>query len=103
MASFLKALFGGGNKDGGEAAPEAEATTYKDCTITPAPQKEGGQWRLAGTIRKEIDGVMRERMFIRSDLFSDRETAMQFAVQKAQLIIDQRNDLFADPDDKTPV
>ncbi len=105
MASFLKSLFGGGNKDGGgDDAPQAEASTYKDCTIVPAPEKEGGQWRLAGTISKEIDGVVRSRKFIRSDMFSDRETANQFAVQKAQLIIDQRADLFADPEaDKTPI
>ena len=102
MVSFLKNLFGGGGSSDGAGA-EMEASVYKDCTIVPAPRKEGGQWRLAGVIRKEIDGAMRERAFIRSDLFSDRDTAAEFAIQKAQLIIDQRSDLFADPNDTTPI
>ncbi|MCC0030760.1 MAG: transcriptional activator HlyU [Brucellaceae bacterium] len=101
MVSFLKSLFGGGKS---EAAPaEAEAVPYNDCLIVPAPIKEGAQWRLAGFIRKEVGGVMRERKFIRSDLMSDRETAVQFAIQKAQLIIDQRSDLFSGSDDSSPV
>lgn len=104
MASFLKSLFGMGKSGDGGAAPEADGTPYKDCLIVPAPRKEGGQWRLAGSIRKEIDGVMHERAFVRSDLFSDRDTAAQFAVQKGQLIIDQRGaELFSNPDDTSPV
>ncbi len=101
MASFLKSLFGLG-KSGGDA-PEAAGTLYKDCMIVPAPRKEGNQWRLAGVIRKDVDGTTRERAFVRSDLFSDKDTAAQFAIQKGQLIIDQRSDLFSDPGDTGPV
>jgi hypothetical protein len=54
--------------------------------------KEGGQWRLAGTISKEIGGVAKEHKFIRADLFSSKDEAEQFAVIKAQLIIDQSGD-----------
>jgi hypothetical protein len=101
MASFLKSLFGFG-KSGGNGA-EAQGTLYKNCMIVPTPRREGNQWRLAGVIRKEMDGVARERAFVRSDLFSDRETAAQLAIQKGQLIIDQRHDLFDGPDDGVPV
>ncbi len=91
-------------KSGAEtAAAEGPATLYRDCAIVPTPRKEGNQWRLAGIIRKEVGGAVRERVFVRSDLFSDKETAAQFAVQKGQLIIDQRRDLFDDPNDTSPV
>lgn len=104
MASFLKSLFGIGKSGDGGASPESGGTRYKDFLIVPAPRKEGGQWRLAGFIRMEIDGVARERAFVRSDLFSDKGTAAQFAIQKGQLIIDQRGaELLRNPDDTTPV
>lgn len=102
MASFLKSLFGGG-KQAGEETAQAEAVAYKGCMIVPAPRKEGAQWRLAGIIRKEVDGATRERAFVRADLFSDRETAVQFSIQKAQLVIDQRADLFSGAGDDSPV
>ena len=55
--SFLKKLFGGGagNDNSGKAKAGA-AVEHEGYLITPAPQKEGGQYRLAGTISMEIDG-----------------------------------------------
>ena len=84
--SFLKKLFGGG--DGAGAKPGA-AQEYKGYAITATPIKEGGQWRLAGLITKEIGGVTKEHRFVRADLFSSKDEAEQFAFVKAQLIIDQ--------------
>jgi hypothetical protein len=104
MASFLKSIFGIGKSGDGSASPEVDGTLYKDFLIVPTPRKEGGQWRLAGLIRTEINGVSHERAFVRSDLFSDKDTAAQFAIQKGQLIIDQRGvEIRNNPDDKTPV
>jgi hypothetical protein len=84
--SWLKKIFGGGEGLGSSAGAAQE---YKGFSIVPTPIKESGQWRLSGLISKEIDGVMKEHKFIRADLFSSKDEAEQFAVSKAQLIIDQ--------------
>jgi hypothetical protein len=86
--SFLKKLFGGG-------AGKAEAGAsreYKGYVITATPIKEGGQFRLAGMISKEIGGVVKEHRFVRADLFTSKDEAVQFAFMKGELIIDQSGD-----------
>jgi hypothetical protein len=88
--SWLKKIFGGG--DGAGASAAGKAQEYKGYSITATPMKEGGQWRLAGMISKEIGGLRKEHTFIRADLFSSKDEAEQFAVTKAQLIIDQSGD-----------
>jgi hypothetical protein len=86
--SWLKKIFGGG-----EAAPNAGAAReYKGYTITATPIKENGQFRLAGVISKEIGGVMKEHRFVRADLFTGKDEAVQFAFVKGELMIDQSGD-----------
>jgi hypothetical protein len=86
--SWLRKILGGG-----EASPAASATReHKGCIITATPIKEGGQFRLAGMISKEIGGVMKEHRFVRADLFTGKDEAVQFAFMKGELIIDQSGD-----------
>ena len=93
MASFLSKLFGGGTDN---QSSEDQAVTYNGCQIIAAPEKAGGQWRLAGRITKEIDGDLHERAFIRADLLPSREEAATVAVRKAKQIIDEQGErLFA--------
>ncbi len=100
MASLLSRLFGGGGGSGSAGA----SSTYKDFTIVAEPIKEGSQWRLAGSIRKSIDGEERARRFIRSDIFPSREQAESYAISKGELIIDQRGEtMFDDPDSDRPL
>jgi hypothetical protein len=87
--SWLKKIFGG---DGTSAPGAGKAQEYKGFSIIATPIKEGGQWRLAGTISKELGGAMKEHKFIRADLFSSKDEAEQFTLSKAQLIIDQSGD-----------
>jgi hypothetical protein len=87
--SWLKKIFGGGNEGAASGGPAQE---YKGFSIVATPIKEGGQWRLAGTISKDIGGAVKEHKFIRADLFSSKDEAVQFTVSKAQLIIDQSGD-----------
>ncbi len=86
--SWLKKIFGGGGATGA-AGPERE---HKGFMIRAEPIKEGGQWRLAGVISKEIDGVRKEHRFIRADLFTSKDEAVQFAFVKGELMIDQSGD-----------
>ena len=91
--SFLKRLFGLGTDQ-----PAAdESREHKGFVITAAPMADGGQWRLAGTISKDIDGVRREHRFIRADVFADRADAVRLALQKGELIVDQSGEAIFRP------
>lgn len=98
MASFFSKLFGGGSGDSDSGgAATGESVEYSGLTIRAAPERAGGQWRLAGVIVKSGPDGDLERAFLRSDVFSSREDAEAFAITKGKQIIDERGDeLFAD-------
>jgi hypothetical protein len=104
MASFLSnifSMFSGGDKPASEAAGSSGASgepqPYGDCTIYAEPRKEGSQYRLAGRIEKKVGEEVLVRNFIRADVFSSQDDAIECTVRKAQQIIDQHGpSLFAD-------
>jgi hypothetical protein len=98
MASFLSKLFGFSNGSSTEtAASSVKTETYGDCLIRATPIREGEQFRLAGSIEKDIDGVARVRTFIRADVFSSEQDVIDATLRKAHQIIDQHGpSLFAD-------
>lgn len=91
MAGFLKRLFGTKER---EEAPQSDTPdeVHKGVEVFARPAKEGGQWRICGLLRKEVDGVVVERRFLRADLLPDEETARSATLGKARLIIDQNGD-----------
>ena len=95
--SFLKKLFGGGeaNQTPAEPKPVAEAT-HKDCRIVAAPVPDGGQYRLAGTIEKDIDGETRVHRLIRADVFPSVDQAGEATIRKAKHVIDEQGDRIFD-------
>ena len=101
MASFISnlfSMFSGGGKPAAEAAgPSGEPQLYGDCTIYAEPRKEGGQYRLVGRIEKKVGDEVLVRNFIRADMFSSSDDAIECTVRKAQQIIDQNGpSLFND-------
>ena len=92
IGESLRFLFMGRAKPGKVAPAAEEPVDYKGFTILAAPQQEGGQWLTAGTISKEIDGVVKEHKFIRSDLHASRDSAVEFSISKGQQIIDLEGD-----------
>ncbi|AIC26968.1 transcriptional activator HlyU-like protein [Rhizobium etli bv. mimosae str. IE4771] len=100
MAWFLSNLFSmfSGGKAASEATgPSGEPQLYGDCTIYAEPRKEGSQYRLAGRIEKKVGDEVLVRNFIRADLFSSSDDAIECTVRKAQQIIDQHGpSLFGD-------
>lgn len=93
LKKLFTALFGD------QPAPVAEVTPteYAGYLIYPEPMAEGGQYRLAGRITKELDGVLQTHRFIRSDLFANPADAERFMVQKAHTFIDQMGDCMFEP------
>ena len=99
MASFLSSLLSMFSGPKSETAParEAEPQMHGECRIYPAPIKEGSQFRLAGRIEKDVAGETLVRPFVRADMFTSAEDASEYAVRKAQQIIDQNGaSLFSD-------
>ena len=91
--SFLKKLFGGGEKSGeAEASGPTKQLEYKGYIVKATPYKEGGQWQTCGTVSKTIDGVAKEHRFIRADRFSDQDGAVEHSLVKGQQIVDQVGD-----------
>lgn len=89
--SFLKKLFGGGESTPNHSKA-AVSVDYKGYKITSAPMKDGSQFRLAGTIAKEIDGVEKSHMLIRADTFASLESAEEATLRKARYVIDEQGD-----------
>ncbi len=89
--SFLKKLFGGGDKTEPVAKTE-EPLDYKGFAIVAAPMADGGQFRVSGLISKQFGEETKIHKFIRADVFADRDAAVQATIRKAQLIVDQSGD-----------
>ncbi|MCG6882468.1 MAG: hypothetical protein LJE62_01795 [Silicimonas sp.] len=81
--SLLSRLFGGGG-----SAPESQSETYKDFTITPAPSREGGRFRVGATIEK--DG--KTHHLIRADVLETLDDATATSLRKARQVIDEQGD-----------
>ncbi len=106
MKSFFSRLFGlgdGGVEAEGSASSAGRSQDYKGFEIIARPISEGGQWRVAGAIVATVDGDLIERPFIRADLCTAEDEAIEVSLRKAQQIIDQNPRLFADPGERGPV
>jgi hypothetical protein len=84
MASIFSRLFGGGAK---ASAPAEEHDGFR---IYPEPQADGGGFRVAARIEKDIDGETKTHRMIRADVCQSAEEATQAALFKAKLLIDQQ-------------
>ena len=93
LKKLFSALFGGESAK----VPEVTPIEYAGYLIYPEPMAEGGQYRLAGRITKELEGVLQTHRFIRSDLFANPADAERFMVQKAHTFIDQMGDRMFEP------
>jgi hypothetical protein len=85
--SFWKSLFGGGATESAEKA--SEPVEYNGFTIRAAPYKAEGQYQTAGTITKDVGGVIKEHKFVRADCHASYDDAVEFSLSKARQIVDQ--------------
>ena len=100
MASFFSKLFSGfgsGQSDAPKKAGTSEPHQHGEYTIYPTPMKEGAQYRLAGRIEKTVGDEVLVHEFVRADVFTSMDDAVECTVRKGKLIIDQNGpNLFAD-------
>lgn len=92
--SFLKKLFGGGDKAPKAASKPIEEVTYKDFDIATTPIDEGGQFRVCAMVSKEVDGELKTHKLVRADLCGSKEEASTIALRKAQQMIDEQGTRF---------
>ena len=85
--SFWKSLFGGGATESAEKA--SEPVEYNGFMIRAAPYKAEGQYQTAGTITKDVGGVVKEHKFVRADRHASYDDAVEFSLSKARQIVDQ--------------
>ncbi len=94
--SFFKKLFGrssaGASGSWAETAKPAATLNHEGYLIAATPHKEGAQYRLKGTISKEIDGEVKTHTLVRADLFSSSDECAQFTLRKAQQVIYEQGD-----------
>ncbi|MEM8787980.1 MAG: HlyU family transcriptional regulator [Pseudomonadota bacterium] len=82
--SILSRLFGGA-----KSTPKSEPETYEGFRITPEPIAEGGKYRLAARIEKDVGGETKSHHLIRADTLDSHEAAASAASAKARQLIDQ--------------
>lgn len=89
---------GGGDKSGAPASSgKGRMERIGEYAVYATPMKEGGQWRLAGRIENDAPEGLMVRTFIRADLFSSEDDAVETTFRKAKQIIDQHGvGLFGD-------
>lgn len=88
--SFLKKLFGGGDKTPKEIS--SDPIDYNGFTIKATPFAADGQYQSCGVISKTINGEVCEHRFIRADKFASTDVAFDMITIKARQIIDEQGD-----------
>lgn len=91
-------MFGlGGGDASAPAGGKQRMERIGEYAVFATPMKEGGQWRLAGRIESDTPEGVKVRKFIRADLFSSEDDAVETTFRKAKQIIDQHGaGLFGD-------
>ena len=86
---FWSRLFGGGVP---AQEPAAASEEHKGFRITPKPIREGGTYRVAARIEKEVAGVARVHDLVRADTTTSPDDARAMSVAKARQMIDEQGD-----------
>ena len=96
LRRLLRALFGSTSSET-TSSTSVEPIEHEGFLIYPEPQREGGQYRVAGRICKCIDGEIRSHHFIRSDLCGSPEQANELMIEKAKNFIRHAQDEMFQP------
>lgn len=86
---FWSRFFGGKTAKSPASAPSEE---HKGFRITPKPIHEGGRYRIAARIEKEIAGVSRIHDLVRADTVASMDEARTLSLAKARQVIDEQGE-----------
>ena len=87
---LLWSRFFGGKQTKEPASPPSEE--HKGFRITPKPILEGGQYRIAARIEKEVGGVPRVYDLVRADTVASPDEARTLSLAKARQVIDEQGE-----------
>lgn len=90
--SFFKKLFGIQPGASGAWEEPDEVINHEGYAIVTTPINEGGQFRLAGTISKEVDGEVKTHKLIRADLFTSQDECNEACIRKARQVIAEQGE-----------
>ncbi|GAU83722.1 HlyU family transcriptional regulator [Bosea sp. 2YAB26] len=90
--SFLKSLFGLGEKAEKPAPGPLKTLEHRGFTIHATPYQEGGQYQLCGVIEKDVGGDLKTHRFVRADRFPGVAEAADFTLLKGQQLIDEQGE-----------
>jgi len=80
---------------GGKQAKEPASSpteVHKGFRITPQPIHEGGHYRIAARIEKEVAGVPRFHDLVRADTVASLDEARALSLAKARQVIDEQGE-----------
>ena len=86
---FWSRLFGGKPAEEPASAPAEE---HKGFRITPKPIREGGQYRVAARIEKDVAGNLRVHELVRADSIASLDEARALSLAKARQVIDEQGE-----------
>ncbi len=87
--SLWSRLFGSNQE---KEAASARAEEHKGFRITPKPIREGGHYRIAARIEKEVAGVPRVHDLVRADTVASPDEAHALSLAKARQVIDEQGE-----------
>ena len=94
MFEFLRKLISGAP---GTTVAAADPVAYNGFQIVPTPSKTDGGWRVQAVISKEAQGEVKTHDFVRADIVSDRQGAVEMTLNKARRTIDEQGErIFAE-------
>jgi hypothetical protein len=88
FGKIIKALTGSSNAEAKKKP--VEVIDYNGFGIEPEPIEEDGKYRIAGYIRAEVEGELKRIRFIRADILTNPQSAIDQSVSKARQIIDEQ-------------
>jgi hypothetical protein len=90
---FWSRLFGSKQAKEPASAPSEE---HKGFRITPKPIREGGHYRIAARIEKEVADGPRVYDLVRADTVATPDEARALSLAKARQVIDEQGERLFD-------
>lgn len=94
---IMRFLRRGGGKQPDGPGEIAARETYEGFEVLARPIREGGQWRLAGSIRRPDDETGPSYDFVRADIMADRDECVRMSLLKGRQLVDERGELLLRP------